>query len=137
MPTKVLVIDDDLPMTKLIQMIFTAHGFQVVAANSGEAGLNLLQDFAPDVLVLDLMMPGMDGWQVCAAVRVHSDVPILIVSALDDPGQVIKALDAGADDYLTKPVSSGELIAHVNKLARRPELNRPNDHKLPTTPSSA
>jgi DNA-binding response OmpR family regulator len=65
------------------------------------------------------MMPGMDGWQVCSEVRSFSDVPILILSALDSPGMVASALDAGADDYLVKPVPSGVLLAHLNNLVRR------------------
>jgi DNA-binding response OmpR family regulator len=136
MATKVLVIDDDLPMTKMLDMIFKMNGFMVVSANSGEAGINLLQDFTPDVLVLDLMMPGIDGWQVCSAVRAHSDVPILVFSALDNPELIVKALDAGADDYLVKPVSTNELIARVNKLARRPELQHKDDPQTPGTPRS-
>jgi two-component system KDP operon response regulator KdpE len=74
------------------------------------------------VVILDLMMPGMNGWQVSKAIRAFSDVPILILSAIDSPGLVAEALDAGADDYLTKPVSSGTLIAHINKILRRSRL---------------
>jgi two-component system KDP operon response regulator KdpE len=73
----------------------------------------------PDVIILDLMMPDMDGYEVCAKIRDFSIVPILVLSALDMPGMVSKALDAGADDYLIKPVTSSILIAHLNNLVRR------------------
>jgi two-component system response regulator ResD len=81
---------------------------------------------SPDVIILDLMMPGMDGWQVCSQIRTFSSVPILILSALHSPGLVASALDAGADDYLVKPVPSGVLIAHLNKLTRRTDMNNGN-----------
>ena len=120
---KVLAIDDDPAMTELLMLLLKTHGFEVVTANAGEEGLELITTFFPHVVILDLMMPDMDGWQVCTAVRKFSTVPILIFSALDSPGLVASALDAGADDYLVKPVPSGVLIAHLNKLARRPEMH--------------
>ncbi len=82
------------------------------------------------------MMPGMDGWQVCSEVRKFSSVPIVIFSALDNPGLVASALDAGADDYLVKPVPSGVLIAHLNKLTRRTDMNNGNKYKPQTAPIS-
>ena len=81
--------------------------------------LLLAKNESPDVIILDLMMPEMDGYQVCNAIRPFSSVPILILSAFDMPGMVSKALDAGADDYLIKPVASSILIAHLNNLVRR------------------
>jgi DNA-binding response OmpR family regulator len=83
-----------------------------------------------------LMMPGMDGWQVCNQIRSFSKVPILVFSALDSPGMVASALDAGADDYLVKPVPSGVLIAHLNKLTRRPGMNNGDKYKPQTAPIS-
>ena len=93
-------------------------------ANSGEDGVRLIRELNPDVVILDLMMPGMDGWHVCTQVRSFSKVPILILSALDSPGMVASALDAGADDYLVKPVPSGVLLAHLNNLTRRASADR-------------
>lgn len=122
MPIKVLAIDDEPAITKLLTSLLKKHGFEVVTANSGEEGISLIPNFSPNVVILDLMMPGMDGCQVCNAVRKFSTVPILIFSALDGPGLVASAMDAGADDYLVKPVSCGVLIAHVNKLAHRPKI---------------
>jgi len=137
MSIKVLAIDDDPAMTELLTLLLKTHGFDVVSANTGEEGIELIKTFSPNVVILDLMMPGMDGWQVCTAVRKFSTVPILIFSALDSPGLVASALDAGADDYLVKPVPSGVLIAHVNKLTRRPEMRGKNNLKPQTAPISA
>ncbi len=119
MPIKVLAIDDDNAITELLAMLLRTHGYEVLTANSGEEGIKLLQEKSPDVIVLDLMMPGMDGWQVCKQVRAFSNIPIIILSALDDPAMIASALDAGADDYLVKPISSNILVAHLNRLIRR------------------
>jgi two-component system response regulator MtrA len=137
MSIKVLAIDDDPAMTDLLTLLLKTHGFDVVTSNTGEEGIELIKSFSPQVVILDLMMPGMDGWQVCTAVRKFSTVPILIFSALDSPGLVASALDAGADDYLVKPVPSGVLIAHVNKLTRRPEMHDKKGLKPQTAPISA
>lgn len=118
-PLRVLTIDDDEAITELLALLLKTYGFEVLAANSGEVALEMIRKDPPDVILLDLMMPGMDGWQVCAAVRQFSQVPIIILSALDKPGDVASALDAGADDYLIKPVSSSVLVAHIHNLTRR------------------
>jgi len=119
MTTTVLTIDDDPAITELLSILLRSHGFEVSAANTGAEGLRLIKEKSPAVVILDLMMPGMDGWQVCKSVREFSNVPILILSAINDPGMVASALDAGADDYLVKPVPSAILVAHLNKLVRR------------------
>ena len=128
MTLKVLTIDDDPAMTELLTLLLKTHGFDVVTANTGQDGVKITRDESPDVIILDLMMTGMDGWQVCKEIRNFSSVPILVFSALDSPGIVASALDAGADDYLVKPISSGVLIAHLNKLTRRADMN--NGHKF-------
>jgi DNA-binding response OmpR family regulator len=119
MTLKVLTIDDDPALTELLTLLLKTRGLDAQMANSGEDGIKVIRETSPDVVILDLMMPGMDGWQVCTEVRAFSDVPILILSALDSPGMVASAMDAGADDYLVKPVPSGVLIAHLNTLTRR------------------
>jgi len=119
MPVKVLAIDDDPAMTELLILLLRTRGFEVFTANSGEDGIKKVRELTPDVLILDLMMSGVDGWEVCSKVRKFSKIPILILSALDAPGMVASALDAGADDYLIKPVPSSVLIAHLHNLARR------------------
>ena len=117
----VLTIDDDPAITDLLSVLLTATGFDVIVANSGAEGLRLIKEQAPRLVVLDLMMPDMDGWQVCRAVRAFSSVPILVLSALDEPSIVASILDLGADDFLVKPVPSAVLVAHLNKLTRRTE----------------
>lgn len=116
---KILVIDDDPAMTDLLKVLLAPTGALILAALSGQDGLSQISQHNPDIIILDLMMPEVDGWKVCETVRQTSKTPILILSALDNPGTVAAALDAGADDYLIKPVTSGVLIAHINKLVRR------------------
>ena len=119
MPKTVLTIDDDTAITELLAMLLRTHGYEVKTVNSGEEGVEAIKKYNPHVVILDLMMPGLDGWQVCKTVREFSNVPIVILSALDDPAMIASALDAGADDYLIKPVSSSILVAHLNRLIRR------------------
>jgi DNA-binding response OmpR family regulator len=127
MTLKVLAIDDDPALTGLLNIILTTQGFTVETASTSEEGLRLVHEFSPDVILLDLMMPGMNGWQLCAKVREFSTIPILILSALDNPGNVADALDAGADDYLVKPVPTGVLVAHINNLSRRARMTSQQD----------
>jgi len=119
MAIKILVIDDDTAITELMTMLLKTHGFDVITTNSGDEGISLAKAHNPGVILLDLMMPEVDGWQVCKAVRQFSNVPILVLSALNDPRMVASVLDAGADDFLVKPVPSGVLIAHIRKMVRR------------------
>ena len=133
---KVLTIDDDPAMTELLTLLLQSHGLDAYMANSGEKGIQLVHEISPDVIILDLMMPGMDGWQVCTNIRTFSNVPILILSALDNPGIVASALDAGADDYLVKPVPSGVLIAHLNKLTRRAVTEKDNRDPMLANPAA-
>jgi len=119
---KILVIDDDPAMTDLLKLLLVPAAADVITANSGPDGIRLANEVKPDVITLDLMMPDINGWQVCKAIRQVSTIPILILSALDSPGLVAAALDAGADDYLIKPVPSSVLLAHINKLVRRNNL---------------
>lgn len=137
MTQKVLAIDDDPAMTELLTLLLKTHGFDVLTANSGDEGILIAQKDSPEVIILDLMMPDKDGWQVCKQLRTFSSVPILIFSALDNPGMVASALDAGADDYLVKPVPSGVLIAHLNTLTRRNGMNNGDRFKPQTAPLSA
>lgn len=119
MAVKLLVIDDDSAVTDLLSLLLKSNGFEVAATNNSTDGLTMIRDISPDVVILDLMMPEMDGWQICKAVREFSQVPIIILSALNDPSMIASVLDAGADDYLTKPTPSRVLIAHINRLINR------------------
>jgi two-component system response regulator MtrA len=117
--TKVLVIDDDDAMTEMLRLVLEPNAFEVFEAHSGAQGIEATRQIKPEVIILDLLMPGMDGWEVCKAIRSFSRVPILVLSAISKPGMVAKALDEGADDYLLKPMPSSVLIAHLNRLTRR------------------
>jgi DNA-binding response OmpR family regulator len=127
---KILVIDDDPAMTDLIRLVLEPTEAKVILAHSGEYGLEKLKEDNPDIVILDLVMPGMDGWQVCEQIRSISRVPIMILSVLDNPGLVARALDMGADDYLIKPVKSAVLIAHINNLTRRSAEINPHTSPL-------
>lgn len=142
MNTRILVIDDDRAITELMSMLLKTHGFEAITTNSGIEGIKLVEENNPSVVLLDLMMPDLDGWQVSKAIRKFSNVPILILSAINDPTMVASVLDAGADDFLVKPVPSSVLIAHIRKMVRRntdtllnPKLNE-NDSLIPQTLSS-
>lgn len=119
MTIKIFVIDDDSAVTDLLSVLLTTQGFNVWATNSSSEGLTQIREKTPDLVILDLMMPEMDGWEVCRAVRAFSEVPIIVLSALNDPTMVASVLDAGADDYLTKPTPSRVLVAHIKRLVDR------------------
>ena len=119
MTTKIIVIDDDSAVTDLLTVLLNTQGFNVWATNSSSDGLTQIREKSPDLVILDLMMPEMDGWEVCKAVRAFSNVPIIVLSALNDPSMVASVLDAGADDYLTKPTPSRILVAHIKRLVDR------------------
>lgn len=116
---KILVIDDDTAITELMSMLLKTFGFEVITTNIGSEGIRLAREENPSVVLLDLMMPDPDGWQVCKSIRQTSNVPILVLSAINDPRMVASVLDVGADEFLVKPVPSGVLVANIKKLIRR------------------
>ena len=119
MATKIIVIDDDSAVTDLLSVLLRSHGFEVQVSNNSVEGMELIRNEKFDLVILDLMMPEMDGWEICKEVRSFSKVPIIVLSALNDPSMVASVLDAGADDYLTKPTPSRILIAHINRVTHR------------------
>lgn len=120
----ILLIDDDPYITDPLARVLREHGYTVRIANSGAAGLQQAQAQLPDLVVLDVMMPGMDGWTVCRRLREHSVVPILMVTALNEEVDRVLGLELGADDYLTKPFSTRELLARIKAMLRRIALDR-------------
>ena len=118
----ILCVDDEPTQLTLLRLALTRAGFRVLEADDGQTGVEMTMQHQPDLIIMDLMMPGMDGMQVCHEIRSFSQVPILILSVVDKPNVIAQALDEGADDYLVKPVPGGVLIAHINTLSRR---NRP------------
>lgn len=120
MRSHVLVIDDDEKIISMLRRSLAFEGYKVTTALSGGEGLKRLAEQEPDVLILDVMMPALDGWEVCARVRESgSNVPILMLTAKDDVASRVKGLDIGADDYLVKPFALEELLARVRALLRR------------------
>jgi two-component system KDP operon response regulator KdpE len=114
----VLVVEDELTMVRLLKAALGSEGFRVVEASSGQEALRQAATRAPDVVVLDLGLPDMDGLEVTRRLREWSPVPIIVVSARGQEGDKIKALDAGADDYVTKPFAVGELLARMRVALR-------------------
>lgn len=122
---RVLVIDDDIETIELIRIILEQKSFEVFTTNSARCGLEMVQENDPEVIVVDLLMPEMDGLTICKEIRKISQAPILMLSAVNRPGIISEALEVGADDYLNKPMKSSLLVAHLNKLARRERFSQP------------
>jgi len=125
MSARILAIEDDEAILKLLRRGLAYEGYQVDTATSGQAGLNLARDNPPDLVVLDLMLPGIDGLEVCRRLRGGGAVPILILTAKDSVTDRILGLDMGADDYMVKPFDLNELLARIRALLRRAQPNRP------------
>jgi DNA-binding response OmpR family regulator len=116
----VLLVDDEANIIQLARMYFEREGFRVSEANDGLSGLKAIEDQRPDLVVLDVMLPGMDGFEVCKRVRAgNNDIPILMLTARDDDIDKILGLELGADDYLTKPFNPRELVARAKAILRR------------------
>ncbi len=118
-PIRVLVIEDEERIRQFLQRGLTFEGYRVDTAADGPAGLNAARENAPDVVVLDWMLPGMDGIEVCRRLRAASPTPILMLTAKDSVADRVQGLDAGADDYLVKPFAFDELMARLRALLRR------------------
>lgn len=130
MAEKILVIDDDENLLRLTERILQKQGYSVTTASNGEQGLTLFRQIAPDLVILDVMMPGMDGWEVCRHLRQISTVPIVFLTALGTEKDVVDGLTDGADDYLVKPFRPEELRARVNALLRRARMPHQSPHIL-------
>jgi two-component system KDP operon response regulator KdpE len=115
----ILVVDDEPQITRVLRTTLTAKGYEIRVANDGEMALEIMKDWSPNLVITDLMMPNMDGVQLCKRIRAGSEVPIIVLSVRGEERNKIQALDAGADDYITKPFSSGELQARVRAALRR------------------
>jgi two-component system response regulator MprA len=135
--TRVLVIEDEERIRQFLQRGLTFEGYRVETAADGPAGLTLARENAPDLVILDWMLPGMDGLEVCRRLRAAGPVPVLMLTAKDSVSDRVLGLDAGADDYLIKPFSFDELLARLRALLRRaapaqPEVMRFADLTLDT-----
>lgn len=116
---RVLVVDDEPQVLRALRLALTGYGYQVETAATGEEALELIGRHLPDVVLLDLMLPGIDGLEVCRRLRARADLPIIVLSARGEERLKVQALDEGADDYLTKPFGMDELLARVRVALRR------------------
>jgi len=122
MGKKVLIIDDDPGFVSLVEQILTQKEYEILKASNGQEGLKFLFAHKPDIVLLDVVMPGMDGWQTCNRIRDISDIPIIMFTGNQTSEEaIVRGLDYGADDYLTKPVGANELVARVQAVLRRAE----------------
>lgn len=117
--TRILAVEDDERIRSAVKLALEDEGWSVVEAGSGEEAIDLFTRSAPDVVLIDIMLPGIDGFELCRTLRRHSDVPIVMVTARADTHDVVAGLEAGADDYLTKPFAPKELSARIRALLRR------------------
>ncbi|NLH00093.1 MAG: response regulator transcription factor [Chloroflexi bacterium] len=124
MKERVLIIEDDEGILRVLRRALTYEGYQVETALDGETGLKKAREWRPDLLILDLMLPGMDGLEVTQRLRTEGNIPILMLTAKDTITDRVLGLDAGADDYMTKPFELDELMARVRALLRRTQLER-------------
>jgi two-component system, OmpR family, KDP operon response regulator KdpE len=117
--SRILVVDDETQISRVLKTTLQAQGYEVKTAANGETGYNATMDWLPDLVITDLSMPGMNGIELCRAVRERSKIPIIVLSVRGEEKSKIEALDAGADDYVTKPFSVNELLARVRANLRR------------------
>ncbi len=117
--SKILVVDDERNIVELIRLYMEKEGFETICAYTGDEALSKFREEKPDLIVLDLMLPGTDGWQVCREIRKTSSVPIIMLTAKSETFDKVLGLELGADDYITKPFEAKELLARVKAVLRR------------------
>ena len=122
MAKKVLIVEDDTNIAELLHLYLEKEGFETVVANDGGKGVELFRSFHPDLVLLDIMLPVMDGWAVCGKIRETSRTPIIMITAKSEVFDRIQGLEMGADDYIVKPFEMKELIARINAVLRRTEI---------------
>lgn len=119
MKTKILLVDDDPNIRQLVNLYLEKEGFEVEMADRGDTAVEKFKTFAPNLILLDLMLPGMDGWQVCREIRKKSQCPIIMLTAKGEVFDKVLGLELGADDYVVKPFETKEVIARINAVLRR------------------
>ena len=127
MSSRILVVDDDLALAEMIGIVLQNEGFRVVFCGDGSQALAQFQEHHPDLVLLDVMLPGMDGFDVCRAIRHVSDVPIVMLTARSDTSDVVTGLEAGADDYVPQPFKPKELVARVRARLRGRDDNQADE----------
>lgn len=126
---KVLIVDDDEHIVELIKLYMDKEGFDTVTANNGKKAVELFKSEAPAIVILDVMMPEMDGWQVCREIRRVSNIPIIMLTAKGETFDKVLGLELGADDYMVKPFEPKELLARVKAVLRRSDTKASNAEK--------
>lgn len=124
---RILVVDDDTALAEMLQIVLRQEGFETSWCGRGDTALTKFRETRPDLVLLDWMLPGIDGVQVCRAIRAESGVPIVMLTAKSDTGDVVAGLEAGADDYVPKPFKAKELVARIRTRLRRPSVEPGND----------
>ena len=123
MTKKILVVDDEPAQIRLADQVLTHHGYEVLRAGSGQEALRVIFEQKPDLVLLDVVMPGVDGWQTCSRIREVTDIPIIMLTGKrNTEDDIVRGLDYGADEYLSKPLGNKELVARVRAVLRRIEL---------------
>jgi len=122
--TKILIIDDNPDLCTLVRTILERDGYQVESAYNGQSGLEQAASLQPDLILLDVMMPGVDGWEICQQLRKSSKAPIIFVSAKGSESDIVRGLRLGADDYIPKPFRRNELVARIEAVLRRSQRDK-------------
>ena len=126
---KILIVDDDKNICELLRLYIEKEGFTTSMAHDGRQALNLFNTFEPDLILLDIMLPELDGWQVCREIRKKSDCPIIMLTAKGEVFDKVLGLELGADDYVVKPFESKEVVARINAVLRRTGKNESSAQK--------
>ena len=126
---KILIVDDDVNICELLRLYLTKENYDTLVCNDGETALKTTLEQKPDLVLLDIMLPKLDGWQVCRAIRKEADVPIIMITAKGETFDKILGLELGADDYITKPFDTKEVVARVKAVLRRTSPDNDNDIK--------
>ncbi|MBE6677272.1 MAG: response regulator transcription factor [Ruminococcaceae bacterium] len=128
--TKVLIIDDDNDLCTLLRMYLENEGYEVKVANDGAEGVSAFRSYEPDMVLLDVMLPKKDGWQVCREIREHSNKPIIMITAKGDIIDKVLGLELGADDYMVKPLDMKEVFARIKAVLRRYTKHESSDGEM-------
>ncbi len=124
---KVLVIEDEEEITEIVTTCLKKEGYELFSADDGLKGIRVFYERRPDLVILDIMMPGLDGWEVCRRIREVSDTPVIVLSARGQEADKVRGLNLGADDYVLKPFGAAELVARVRAALRRSRVSAPED----------
>lgn len=124
---KILIVDDDKNICELLRLYIEKEGYEAEIANDGETALDIFDACNPDLMLLDIMLPGLDGWQVCREIRKRSNKPIIMITAKGEVFDKVLGLELGADDYVVKPFEAKEVIARINAVLRRTAKEEPDE----------